>query len=62
MYFYFSIRHKLIKQHKGSSGLIKVTGLHLFGPRLLVDSSHNIDCKIDEIGPMSLKSEFVRKA
>jgi protein PhnA len=28
----------------------------------LVDSDHDIDCKIDGIGAMSLKSEFVRKA
>ncbi len=28
----------------------------------LVDSDHNIDCKIDGFGSMSIKSEFVRKA
>ena len=28
----------------------------------LVDSDHNIDCKIDGFGAMKLKSEFVRKA
>ena len=28
----------------------------------LVDSDHNIDCKIDGIGAMGLKSEFVKKA
>ena len=28
----------------------------------LVDSDHNIDCKIDGIGAMKLKSEFVKKA
>lgn len=27
----------------------------------LVDSDHNIDCKIDGFGSMALKSEFVRK-
>lgn len=27
----------------------------------LVDSDHNIDCKIDGFGPMKLKSEFVKK-
>lgn len=27
----------------------------------LVDSDHNIDCKIDGFGAMSLKSEFVKK-
>ncbi|HUH74134.1 MAG TPA: zinc ribbon domain-containing protein YjdM [Chitinophagales bacterium] len=28
----------------------------------LVDSDHNIDCKIDGFGSMALKSEFVKKA
>lgn len=28
----------------------------------LVDSDHNIDCKIDGLGAMALKSEFVKKA
>ncbi len=28
----------------------------------LVDGDHDIDCKIDSIGAMSLKSQFVRKA
>lgn len=28
----------------------------------LVEGDHNIDCKIDGFGSMSLKSEFVRKA
>jgi protein PhnA len=28
----------------------------------LVDSDHNIDCKIEGFGAMSLKSEFVKKA
>ena len=28
----------------------------------LVDSDHNIDCKIDGFGGMALKSEFVKKA
>jgi protein PhnA len=28
----------------------------------LVDSDHNIDCKIDGFGSMSIKSEFVKKA
>ncbi|HCM88341.1 MULTISPECIES: zinc ribbon domain-containing protein YjdM [Vagococcus] len=27
----------------------------------LVDSDHNIDCKINGFGPMKLKSEFVKK-
>lgn len=28
----------------------------------LVDSDHNIDCKIEGFGSMALKSEFVKKA
>lgn len=44
---------------KGSSSVVKV-GTKVKNIRL-VDSDHNIDCKIDGIGPMSLKSEFVRK-
>ena len=28
----------------------------------IVDGDHDIDCKIDGIGAMSLKSEFVKKA
>ena len=28
----------------------------------LVDSDHNIDCRIEGFGAMALKSEFVRKA
>ncbi len=27
----------------------------------LVQSDHNIDCKVDGFGPMALKSEYVRK-
>ncbi len=45
---------------KGSSSVVKV-GTKVKNIRL-VDSDHNIDCKIDGIGPMALKSEFVRKA
>lgn len=45
---------------KGSSKVIKM-GTKVKNIRL-VDSDHDIDCKIDGIGPMSLKSEFVRKA
>ncbi len=44
---------------KGSGGTIKM-GTKVKGIRL-VDSDHDIDCKIDGFGPMSLKSEFVRK-
>ncbi|RBN37832.1 alkylphosphonate utilization protein, partial [Priestia megaterium] len=28
----------------------------------LVEGDHNIDCKIDGFGAMSLKSQFVKKA
>ena len=45
---------------KGSSGVVKM-GTRVKNIRL-VDSDHDIDCKIDGIGAMSLKSEFVKKA
>lgn len=45
---------------KGSSLVVKV-GAKVRNIRL-VDGDHDIDCKIDGIGPMKLKSEFVRKA
>lgn len=44
---------------KGSGGVIK-QGTKVKNIRL-VDADHDIDCKIDGIGPMKLKSEFVRK-
>ncbi|HEY9318810.1 MAG TPA: zinc ribbon domain-containing protein YjdM [Achromobacter sp.] len=44
---------------KGSGGVIKM-GTKVKGIRL-VDSDHDIDCKIDGFGQMSLKSEFVKK-
>jgi protein PhnA len=44
---------------KGSSTVVKV------GSKVknicLVEGAHNIDCRIDGIGAMNLKSEFVRK-
>lgn len=44
---------------KGSSSVIKVgtkvKNIHL------VDGDHDIDCKIDGIGAMKLKSQFVKK-
>ncbi|EHU1307039.1 zinc ribbon domain-containing protein YjdM [Acinetobacter baumannii] len=48
---------------KGSSSVVKV-GTKVKSIRLVPDSSdgHNIDCKIDGIGQMKLKSEFVKKA
>jgi protein PhnA len=45
---------------KGSSLVIKV-GTKVKNIRL-VDGDHNIDCKIDGVGAMKLKSEFVKKA
>ena len=45
---------------KGSSKVVKI-GTRVQNIRL-VDSDHDIDCKIEGIGPMSLKSEFVKKA
>ncbi|MFP8964970.1 zinc ribbon domain-containing protein YjdM [Pokkaliibacter sp. CJK22405] len=44
---------------KGSSLVIKV-GTKAKNIRL-VDGDHDIDCKIDGVGAMSLKSEFVKK-
>ena len=45
---------------KGSSVVVKV------GSKIkiirLVDGDHDIDCKIDGVGAMGLKSEFVKKA
>ncbi|WP_425054470.1 zinc ribbon domain-containing protein YjdM [Pseudomonas abyssi] len=45
---------------KGSSLVVKV-GTKVKNIRL-VDGDHDIDCRIDGIGPMKLKSEFVKKA
>jgi len=45
---------------KGSSLVVKV-GVKVKNIRL-VDGDHDIDCKIEGIGAMGLKSEFVRKA
>ena len=45
---------------KGSSSVVKI-GTKVKNIRL-VDGDHNIDCKIDGIGAMGLKSEFVKKA
>jgi protein PhnA len=44
---------------KGSSLVVKV-GTKVKNIRL-VEGDHNIDCKIDGIGAMQLKSEFVKK-
>jgi protein PhnA len=45
---------------KGTSQTIKA-GTKVKNIRL-VDSDHNIDCKIEGFGAMALKSEFVKKA
>jgi len=45
---------------KGSSSVVKV-GTKVKNIRL-VDGDHDIDCKIDGIGAMQLKSQFVKKA
>lgn len=45
---------------KGSSAVVKV-GTKVKNIRL-VGGDHDIDCKIDGIGAMKLKSEFVKKA
>ena len=44
---------------KGTSLVVKV-GTKVKNIRL-VEGDHDIDCKIDGIGPMKLKSEFVKK-
>ncbi len=45
---------------KGTSSVVKV-GTKVRNIRL-VDGDHDIDCKIDGVGAMKLKSEFVRKS
>ena len=45
---------------KGSSAVVKV-GTKVKGIRL-VEGDHDIDCRIDGIGAMKLKSQFVKKA
>ena len=45
---------------KGSSSIVKV-GTKVKSIRL-VEGDHDIDCRIDGIGAMQLKSEFVKKA
>ena len=45
---------------KGSSLVIKV-GTKVKNIRI-IDGDHDIDCKIDGVGAMQLKSEFVKKA
>jgi protein PhnA len=45
---------------KGTSSVIKV-GTKVRNIRL-VEGDHDIDCKVEGIGPMQLKSMFVKKA
>lgn len=45
---------------KGTSSVVKI-GTKVKSIRL-VEGDHDIDCKIDGIGAMKLKSEFVKKA
>lgn len=45
---------------KGSSAVVKV-GTKVKNIRI-VDGDHDIDCKVDGVGAMKLKSRFVKKA
>jgi len=45
---------------KGTSSVVKV-GTKVKGIRLVTEGDHNIDCRIEGIGAMALKSEFVKK-
>ncbi len=45
---------------KGSSHVLKI-GSKLRINRI-VEGDHNIDCRVDKVGEMMLKSEFVKKA
>ena len=45
---------------KGTSSVLKV-GTRVKNIRL-VEGDHDIDCKVSGIGPMKLKSQFVKKA
>lgn len=44
---------------KGSSSVVKI-GTKVKNIRL-VEGDHDIDCKVPGVGPMGLKSEFVKK-
>ncbi len=47
---------------KGSSSVVKI-GTKVRNIRLVDGAGgHDIDCRVDGVGPMQLKSEFVRKA
>ena len=45
---------------KGSGGTVKI-GTKVKNIRL-VDKDHDIDCKIDGFGAMSLKTKFIKKS
>ena len=45
---------------KGTSTTLKVGTKAII--KRFVDGDHDIDCKVDGVGPMMLKSKFVRKA
>lgn len=45
---------------KGSSSVLKI-GTKLKINRI-VEGDHNIDCRVDKVGEMMLKSEFVKKS
>ena len=45
---------------KGSSNVLKI-GTKIKINRI-VDGDHNIDCRVDKVGEMMLKSEFVKKS
>ena len=46
---------------KGSSSVVKI-GTKVRNIRLIDGTGgHDIDCKVDGVGPMQLKSEFVKK-
>lgn len=45
---------------KGSSSVLKI-GTKLKINRI-VDGDHNIDCRVDKVGEMMLKSEFVKRS
>lgn len=45
---------------KGTSSVLKMgTKIRI---KRIVDGDHNIDCRVDKVGEMMLKSEFVKKS
>lgn len=45
---------------KGSSSVLKIgTKIRI---NRIVEGDHNIDCRVDKVGEMMLKSEFVKKS